>query len=821
MNRELLLSVRKPGRYVGGEFGTVKVTGENNYSVAVCFPDLYEIGMSNQAIKILYREFNSIQGISCERVFAPDLDFEQKLKAHSLYLYTLESGTALKELDLLAISIGYELSATNILAVLETGGIPLLNDARKEGDPLVIAGGPSVTNPLPFGQFIDGIFMGEVEDNFDKTLIKLRDAKKQGKSRKDLLSIIDADENIWTYRKHREGRSAKKAFWNNFETRNLNNLPVSSISAVQDNGIIEIMRGCPNSCRFCHAGFYYRPYRQKKIDEIVKEADFLINSCGYNEITLSSLSSGDYSHLTSLIKALNKEYGDKRISFSLPSLRINTFTLSLLEELSRSRRSGLTFAVETPEDSWQRSINKEIDKEKIIDILKEAKKLGWKVAKFYFMIGLPFSWKEKEEESIAAYIDSIQKKSGLRLNVNVGTFIPKPHTPFQWAYQLTSEEAFRKMVWLKTYFKQNRNVKLSYHTPFVSYLEGVISRGDERAGELILSAYRKGARLDAWTEYFKKDIWEETFNEAGWDVEAETCRERTLDENLPWSTVDIGVNSNFLKYEYRKAAGAKMTSRCETVCNHNCGVCNDIILPVNNEKEYIIEKKPTGSISGEERITGKYLFKYTKKGKAVYLSHINVMNIFQAAFQRAGIDIEYSEGYNPKPKLEFAHPLSLGIESEYEIVSAFLINCKDQEKTIVERINRKLPEGIEVHDGKKLRPYIKGTKKHSLMSLYGGSTYILTTAGILTTDKLYRDIKEFFFKEGKEEAAELEILKDEKGEDSLIINLPDTGTKLSNILHILKQLYSMDAVNEQILIKRIQMSIKTEDGLKDFYSCLR
>ncbi len=822
MNRELLLSVRKPGRYVGGEFGSVKVSGYNDYRVAVCFPDLYEIGMSNQAIKILYREFNAIEGVSCERVFSPDTDFEKKLKENGLFLYTLESETALKEMDLLAISIGYELAATNILAVLESGGIPLFNNERKEEDPLVIAGGPSVTNPLPFGHFIDGVFIGEVEDSFDRTLKDLRDAKRSGKSRVELLAIIDADENMWTYRKHKEGRIAKKALWNNFGTRNLTNLPVSSISAVQDNGIIEIMRGCPNSCRFCHAGFYYRPYRQKKIDEIVEEADFLINSCGYNEITLSSLSSGDYSHLTSLIKALNKEYGERRISFSLPSLRINTFTLSLLEELSHSRKSGLTFAVETPEDSWQRSINKEIDKEKTIEILKEAKKLGWKVAKFYFMIGLPFSYKEKEEESIAEYIDSIQKKSGLRINVNVGTFIPKPHTPFQWAYQLTAEESFRKMVWLKTYFKQNRNVKLSYHTPFVSYLEGVISRGDERAGELILSAYRRGARLDAWTEYFNKDLWEEVFREADWDVEAETCRERDLNEKLPWSSIDIGVNNNFLKYEYRKAAGARITSRCKTVCNHNCGVCNDTVLPVDNTKEYInISINETEKDSKQEKNTDKYLFKYSKTGKAVYLSHINVMNIFQGAFQRCGIDIEYSKGYNPKPKLEFAHPLSLGIESEYEIFSAFLIDCSNDEKVIVKRLNEKLPEGIVVQTCKKLRPYIQGTKKHSLMSLYGGSQYALTVSGTMTADILYRDIENFFLEKGKEGIAEIKINKDEKSGEVLIINLPETGTKLSNIFHILKELYSMNTVNEQVRIKRMSMSIKTEAGLMDFYRSLR
>lgn len=808
--REILLNVRRPGRYVGGEYGIISEVEDGDFKTAVCFPDLYEIGMSNQAIKILYREFNAIDGIVCERVFAPDTDFEQQLIDNNLYLYTLESGIPLKELDLLAISIGYELAATNILTILERGGIAIFNDERDENSPIVIAGGPAITNPLPFAGFLDGVFIGEAEENFEKTLIKLRDAKKKGGNRRSYLKIIDEDENIWTYKKHREGRTAVRASWMGFGRRNLENLPVSSVSSVQDNGIIEIMRGCPNSCRFCHAGYFYRPYRQKRIDDILMEADFLINKCGYNEITLSSLSSGDYKNLTSLIKALNLEYGNRNISFSLPSLRINSFTLPLLEELSKGRKSGLTFAVETPEENWQRSINKEIDREKIIEILKEAKRLGWKVAKFYFMIGLPLSGNKNEEKSIAEYIDYIQKNSGLRINVNVGTFIPKPHTPFQWAYQLTSEESYRKLTWLKAYFKQNRNVKLSYHTPFVSFLEGVISRGDERVGELIISAHKKGARLDAWTEYFKREIWEEVFTEASWDIEDEICRERETSENLPWDTVDLGVNKKYLIFEYKKSKESRMTPSCEKICSHNCGICNEEIRPVENEIDSAAEIK--GKVSCGRK--GKYLFKYRKKGKAVFLSHINMMNIFQSAFQRALIALEYSKGFNPKPVIEFAHPLSLGIESDYEILSAE-INTNYRYDEIIENLNTNLPTGIEVIDCKELEPYVTGTKKHSLMSLYGGSEYKLYSLSTeLTPDIITRDIKKLFLVE----KINIELTTEK---EYVIIKLPDNGTKISNIMHVLKELYGTEKINRCIRICRLRVFKKNNGRLIDFYSSVK
>ncbi|MCK5198042.1 MAG: radical SAM protein, partial [Spirochaetales bacterium] len=353
--QKILLNVIMPGRYVGGEFGSITDYNKSNLNFGICFPDLYEIGMSNQAIKLLYRGLNNLNGISCERVFAPAKDFEEQLKKNNIPLYTLENGIPLNELDILGFSIGYELSATNILVILETGQIPILKEDRSETDPITIAGGPAITNPAPFGKFLDAVYLGEAEKDFYDLIEDISIAKKNGASRNDILEILHSSPYIWTQTKKEQ---VLRSIWQGFNSKTTGLLPVASIATVQDNGIIEIMRGCPNSCRFCHAASFYRPYRQKNIEHIMNEVDFLVNDCGYNEMTLSSLSSGDYNGLDDLIRTLNSKYEHNNISFSLPSLRINSFTLPLLKELSKVRRSGLTFAIETPDQQWRKSINK-------------------------------------------------------------------------------------------------------------------------------------------------------------------------------------------------------------------------------------------------------------------------------------------------------------------------------------------------------------------------------------------------------------------------------------------------------------------------------
>ena len=792
--KNILLNVLMPGRYVGGEFGSIKTYNKSSLNFGICFPDLYEIGMSNQAIKLLYRGLNNIEGISCERVFAPAQDFEEKLKSNNIPLYTLENGIPLKDLDILGFSIGYELSATNILAILETGQIPILKQERTENDPVIIAGGPAITNPIPFSSFIDAVYLGEAEKDFYDLMIKISTVKKNGAGRASILELLSASPYIWTDTK---SEPVQRSIWPGFNSKISGLIPVSSIATVQDNGIIEIMRGCPNSCRFCHAASFYRPYRQKNINHIIEEADFLINQCGYNELTLSSLSSGDYKDLDILIKRLNLEHEKSNVSFSLPSLRINSFTLPLLKELSKVRRSGLTFAIETPDEQWRKSINKEIDPEKIIEILKEAKGMGWKLAKFYFMIGLPGTDRLTEADKISSYIEEIQKKTGMKLNVNVGTFIPKAHTPFQWSAQLKEQESYKDMRNLKNHFKRNTNVKLSYHSPIVSYIEGVISRGDKRVGDIILNAYNSGARLDAWEEHFDMSIWQKAIDNADWDVEEEITREKSIDEPLPWDGINLGITKTYLKREYLKAINYETTEICDDPCDHNCGVCKKetVVGKTDNKQDILNIKNSVQHDTLEKDESYTFLIEFSKTGKAIYLSHLNMVNVFSKTLRRSGVSIKYTQGFNPKPKMEFAHPLSLGIESKVEVFSITL-SSQIQPENLLSIMNENLPSGIIISRCAVLESKVSNRKKKSLMSLYGGSSYIIKPLSKFNND-LFNNIKEY-----DKENKEYPHLKINFENDTIKVKIYNTGKKDSNIFFHIEKIIDRNIFNENYSLER-------------------
>ncbi|MDR2747946.1 MAG: radical SAM protein, partial [Treponema sp.] len=503
-----LLSVEMPARYTGGEYGRLARAGAP-FQTAIAFPDLYEIGMSNQALRILYNRLNGLPGVSCDRVFAPAPDFEALLRGRSMPLYALDTGIPLKKLDLLLFTLGYELGISSVLTMLDLAGIPIHREQRGEEDPIVIMGGPCVSNPLPYAAFIDAFWIGEAEAGFFELTEKLAGIKGQGRG--ESLSVLSRHPSVWTWGK----KEALRGIDRDFAVRppGAAVFPVPSMKVVQHHGAVEIMRGCPNGCRFCHAGFWYRPMRQKNASVVLKETEDFIRKGGYREISLSSLSSGDYQCLDPLVDTLRESFSGAHVSFQLPSLRVSSFSLPLLEKISAVRKSGLTFAVETPGQARQMAINKEVSLDSAALILEKARKNGWRGAKFYFMIGLPFQEfpeNRDEAEEIAAFIRELHRRVRMHFNITVGVFVPKPHTPYQRAPQIGIDEARGILDRIRGGLKSGGH-KVSISDPLVSLVEGLISRGNADTALLIEDAWRKGCRLDAWQDSIRKDIWRDVF----------------------------------------------------------------------------------------------------------------------------------------------------------------------------------------------------------------------------------------------------------------------------------------------------------------------
>ncbi len=693
---DLLRRVEKPARYAGGEYGSVRKPGEAALSVLISYPDLYEIGMSNSAVRILYRALNGIEGVACERVFAPAPDLEAELRKAGMPLFSLETRRPVSAFDIIGFSIGFELTLTNVFTILETGGVPILREQRREEDPIVIAGGPAITNPAPFGPFIDCLFMGEAEGWLEETFSRMAAMKKSGAGRNDILAYLRSMPPVW-----HEGKSQKtvRAVWRGFPAvAAISGLPVPNLRTVQDHGTVEIMRGCPNACRFCHATCLYRPVRMKRREIVEKEVRALVHGSGYREITLSSLSSGNFAGIGELVSGLNAAYASKGVSFSLPSLHVDSLSLSLLAGISEVRKSGLTFAVETPKSEWQVQIGKSVTLEKTVALMLQAKSLGWKMAKFYFMVGLPASFSEDESGPIIEFLREVRQQTGMGINVNVAAFIPKPHTPFERAAQLTEGAALEKIMAVKKSLRGD-GFKIGYHAPFLSFLEGIVSRGDERAGRLVFAAYRDGARLDAWEEYIRPDVWRAVIQKAGWDVEAETCRGREKGESLPWDGVGLDSVSAVGFGDSAQAAGQEAPRSAP---------------PSAPER------------AGEEK---RVIFSFSKSGSAAFASHLDLMQIFERAFARAGLDAVFTQGFNPKPRLEFASPLGLGIESEEEAASLEIKNL-DSGDAFISAMNPVLPEGIRV-TGCAFMDRLPSGKKPSLMAAYWGSEYRIRTERLL------------------------------------------------------------------------------------------
>lgn len=604
LNDEILLEIDKAARYIGGEVNSVMKDKEKvDIRFCMAFPDVYEIGMSNLGMMILYDMFNKREDVWCERLFSPWTDLDKVMRENKIPLFALESQDPVKEFDFLGITLGYEMCYTNVLQLLDLSGIPLKTEERGEEDPLVIGGGACAYNPEPLAPFFDMFYIGEGETSYDALFDAYKENKAEGGSREDFLlkaakipgiyvpAFYDVtykeDGTIASFAPNRPGVPAvvEKQLVLDMEKDydRLEAPVVPFIKATQDRVTLEIQRGCIRGCRFCQAGMICRPTRERNVETLKESARVMLEKTGHEEISLSSLSSSDYSELKELVNYLIEETGPKAVNISLPSLRIDAFALDVMSKVQDVKKSSLTFAPEAGSQRLRNVINKGLTEEDILHGAGQAFEGGWNRVKLYFMLGLPTET-EEDMKGIAHLAEKIaeryyeipkeQRNGKVQISVSTSFFVPKPFTPFQWAPMFREEDFIEKAKIVKEEIRAQLNqksIRYHWHEPDVTVLEGFLARGDRRCAQVIVKAYEKGALYDAWSENFRYDLWKEAFAETGVDIEFYTLRERNTEEILPWDFIDAGVSRKFLIREWERALAEEVTPNCRQQCS-GCGV---------------------------------------------------------------------------------------------------------------------------------------------------------------------------------------------------------------------------------------------------------
>jgi radical SAM family uncharacterized protein/radical SAM-linked protein len=700
--KEFLSLVSRPVRYLGGEIHSIrKDPAEVKLKFCLAFPDVYEVGMSHLGIQILYHILNGTKEVACERAFAPWVDMERVLREKRIPLSSLESSIPLNQFDIVGFSLQYELCFTNVLNMLDLSDIPLLSKDRDDRFPLIIAGGPLTFNPAPIADFFDALVIGDGEEVALEICDIALQSKEAGAKKEDFLKSLSRLEGVYVPSLHTEGQKIRKRTVSDLNQAFFPTCPiVPYMKVVHDRLNIEIARGCKRGCRFCEAGFIHRPYRERSPGVIHEILNASLKRTGYEELSLLSLSAGDYSSIGPLLSDLMDRYETKKVAVSFPSLRIESVVGRLAEEVKRVRRTGFTIAPEAGTERLRKVINKELDEGVLFQGLSDLFSKGWKNIKLYFMMGLPT---EKEEDlrgifDLTKKIASIGERQKIHPNisVSVSTFVPKPHTPFQWESQIPLEEMKEKLHLMRDGVKRN-HLRFKWQDPHLSFLEGIFSMGDRNLSRVLVEAFRLGCRFDGWTDQFRFPEWKEAVEKAGLKMDLLHTRRRKFEHIPPWSFIDTGIDARFLWEDYQRGLGEKISPPCVRENCHRCGVCDGkaITIKESDPIEMIPLERMAKKDMRKKGMKKKIRLKFRKVGEMRFLSHLELAHLFFRASKRADLPLCFSEGFHPMPRIIFATALPVGMESLMEIVD---IECEGKitPPEVLERLNQTLPPGVEI-----------------------------------------------------------------------------------------------------------------------------